>query len=75
VASTSGGKAQKLATGEIVVPRWPPDGTRIAYNDGAGSVYVGERTLVVETDHSPAWVDGENPEPVAVISSASCLSM
>jgi Tol biopolymer transport system component len=62
VAPTAGGKAQKLATGEIAVPRWSPDGTRIAYNDGSGSVYVvdvstGERTLVVETDHLPAWVD------------------
>jgi Tol biopolymer transport system component len=62
VAPTAGGKAKKLATGEIVVPRWSPDGTRIAYNDGSGSVYVvdvesGDRTLVVETDHLPAWVD------------------
>ena len=64
VAPTAGGKAQKLATGEIVVPRWSPDGTRIAYNDGSGSVYVvdvrtGEQTLVVESDHLPAWVDDD----------------
>jgi Tol biopolymer transport system component len=64
VAPTAGGKAQKLATGEIVVPRWSPDGTRIAYNDGSGGVYVvdvetGERTLVAETDHLPAWVDDD----------------
>jgi len=64
VAPAAGGKAQKLATGEIVVPRWSPDGTRIAYNDGSGGVYVvdvatGEPTLVVETDHLPAWVDDD----------------
>ncbi|MFN8232254.1 MAG: hypothetical protein U0V56_01805 [Actinomycetota bacterium] len=64
VAPTAGGKAQKLATGEIVVPRWSPDGTRIAFNDGSGGVYVvdvrtGERTLVVESDHLPAWVDDD----------------
>jgi Tol biopolymer transport system component len=62
VAPTTGGKTQKLATGEIVVPRWSPDGTRIAYNDGSGGVYVvdvrtGEQTLVVESGHLPAWVD------------------
>lgn len=64
VAPTAGGKAQRLATGEIVVPRWSPDGTRIAYNDGSGKVYVvdvetGETTLVVESDHLPAWVDDD----------------
>jgi len=64
VARTAGGKAQKLATGEIVVPRWSPDGTRIAYNDGSGGVYVvdvetGERTLVVESEHLPAWIDDD----------------
>lgn len=64
VAPTTGGKAQKLATGEIVVPRWSPDGTRIAYNDGSGGVYVvdvrtGEQTLVVESGHLPAWVDDD----------------
>lgn len=41
-----------------------PDGTRSAYNDGAGSVYVvdvqtGESTLVVESDHLPVWVDDD----------------
>jgi Tol biopolymer transport system component len=64
VAPAAGGKAQKLATGSIVVPRWSPDGTRIAYNDGSGGVYVvdvatGEPTLVVESDHLPAWVDDD----------------
>jgi Tol biopolymer transport system component len=43
------------------VPRWSRDGTRIAFNDGSGSVYVvdlrtGDQPLVVETDHLPAWV-------------------
>ena len=65
VAPTAGGKPQKLATGEIVVPRWSPDGTRIAYNDGSGGVYVvdvatGGQTLVVESDHLPAWVDDDS---------------
>jgi Tol biopolymer transport system component len=46
------------------VPRWSHDGTRIAFNDGSGSVYVvdvrtGEQTLVVESDHLPAWVDDD----------------
>jgi Tol biopolymer transport system component len=64
VAPTAGGRAQKLATGEIVVPRWSPDGTRIAYNDGSGGVYVvdvrtGDQTLVVESEHLPAWVDDD----------------
>jgi Tol biopolymer transport system component len=63
VAPTAGGKAQKLATGEIVVPRWSPDGTRIAFNR-EGVVYVvdvetGDRTLVVEAGHLPAWVDDD----------------
>jgi len=62
VAPTAGGTAQKLASGEIVVPRWSPDGTRIAYNDGSSAVYVvdvqsGEQTLVVNTQHLPTWVD------------------
>jgi Tol biopolymer transport system component len=64
VAPAAGGKAQKLATGAIAVPRWSPDGTRIAYNDGSGGVYIvdvetGERTLVVESGHLPAWVDDD----------------
>jgi Tol biopolymer transport system component len=62
VAPTAGGTAKKLATGEIVVPRWSPDGTRIAYNDGSGAVYVvdvqsGEQTMVINTEHLPTWVD------------------
>jgi Tol biopolymer transport system component len=64
VAPTAGGKARKLASGEIVVPRWSPDGTRVVYNDGSGGVYVvdvetGENELIVETDHLPAWVDDD----------------
>jgi Tol biopolymer transport system component len=64
VAPAAGGDAQKLATGEIAIPRWSPDGTRILYNGGSGGVYVvdvatGEQTLVVESDHVPAWVDDD----------------
>lgn len=64
VAPTAGGKARKLATREIVVPRWSLDGTRITYNDGYGAVYVvdvetGEQTLILESERTPDWVDDD----------------
>jgi Tol biopolymer transport system component len=62
IANADGSDRRRLATGELVFPRWSPDGTRIAYSADSGGMYVvdvatGDTTRITKTDAWPEWVD------------------
>jgi Tol biopolymer transport system component len=65
LADADGADARPLVTGEgeLMPPRWSPDGSRIAYADeGRGGTYIvdvgtGETTRVLDAPTSPAWLD------------------
>ena len=65
LANADGSDRRQLVAGELFLPRWSPDGTRIAYDDdGRGGVYVvdvdtGETTKIVGETRWPEWVDDD----------------
>ena len=62
VARSDGTAARKLVDGPIYMPRWSPDGSRIAYGDDYGlfvvDVGTGETQQVFDSAW-PEWVDEE----------------
>jgi len=73
LADTDGTDARRLASGDLLAPRWSPDGTKIAYVDrGRGGTYVvdvstGATSRVLNHAYWPEWVDGHTwivaPDP------------
>ena len=65
IANADGSDRRQLVAGELVFPRWSPDGTRIAYgNDGESRTYVfdlatGETTSIAGVSTWPEWVDDD----------------
>jgi dipeptidyl aminopeptidase/acylaminoacyl peptidase len=64
IANADGSDRRQLLAGEYFLPRWSPDGTRIAYGDESGSVWVidvgtGETTRVADRVGWPEWVDDD----------------
>jgi Tol biopolymer transport system component len=64
VARADGSGAQRLARGHIHMPRWSPDGSKIAYTDDRGNgtisvidVSTGETTVVADYGAFPDWVN------------------
>jgi Tol biopolymer transport system component len=65
IANADGSERRRLATGELVFPRWSPDGTRIAYADQGSDatlvvdVETGARTEIADELFWPEWVDDD----------------
>jgi Tol biopolymer transport system component len=64
IANADGSNRRKLDEGTFYFPRWSPDGTRIAYADDWGGVWVvdvatGETTRVADRTGWPEWVDDD----------------
>ena len=65
IANADGSDRRQLLAGELIFPRWSPDGTRIAYGDeGESRTYVfdvatGETTSVAGVSSWPEWVDDD----------------
>ena len=65
IVNADGSDRRQLVAGEIVFPRWSPDGTRIAYgHDGESRTYVydlatGETTSIAGVSTWPEWVDDD----------------
>ena len=65
IANADGSDRQQLAAGELAMPRWSPDGTKIAYSDdGRGGTYVvdvdtGETTMIADAVGWTEWVDDD----------------
>jgi dipeptidyl aminopeptidase/acylaminoacyl peptidase len=63
VAGADGSGARRLVEGEVQLPRWSPDGTRIAYGDEGGisivDVSTGETTKVFDGASTPEWLDDD----------------
>jgi Tol biopolymer transport system component len=63
VARSDGSGARKLVDGNIMQPRWSPDGSQIAYSDtGRSGLFVldvatGETRRILDHDEWPEWVD------------------
>jgi Tol biopolymer transport system component len=63
VAKSDGSDVRKLVEGEILFPRWSPDGSELAYADrGRVGLFVldvatGETREVMDIDEWPEWVD------------------
>ena len=73
LADADGTDARRLARGELLAPRWSPDGTKIAYVDrGRGGTYVvdvttGGTSRVLDGAYWPEWIDEQTwivaPDP------------
>ncbi len=65
IANADGSDRRQLVAGELVLPRWSPDGTKIAYSDdGRGGTYVvavdtGETTMITDAAQRAEWVDDD----------------
>jgi Tol biopolymer transport system component len=63
VAKSDGTEARKVADGEVLLPRWSPDGSEIAYEDlGRQATLVvdvatGDSRKVLDPAEWPEWVD------------------
>jgi Tol biopolymer transport system component len=63
LADADGTDARRLARGDLLAPRWSPDGTKIAYVDrGRGGTYVvdvttGGTSRVLDGAYWPEWID------------------
>ena len=73
LADADGTDARRLARGDLLAPRWSPDGTKIAYVDrGRGGTYVvdvttGVTSRVLDGAYWPEWIDEQTwivaPDP------------
>jgi dipeptidyl aminopeptidase/acylaminoacyl peptidase len=73
LADADGTDARRLARGDLLAPRWSPDGTKIAYVDrGRGGTYVvdvttGGTSRVLDGAYWPEWIDEQTwivaPDP------------
>jgi Tol biopolymer transport system component len=64
VAGADGSGARRLVGGEVQLPRWSSDGTRIAYGDGGGGISIvdvstGETTKAFDAATMPEWLDDD----------------
>ena len=65
IADADGSDRRQLIAGELIFPRWSPDGTRIAYGaEGENRTYIfdvatGETTSVAGVFSWPEWVDDD----------------
>jgi Tol biopolymer transport system component len=65
IANANGSDRRQLAAGELAMPRWSPDGTKIAYSDdGRGGTYVvdvdtGKTTMIADAAGWAEWVDDD----------------
>jgi Tol biopolymer transport system component len=63
IANADGSDRRLLVAGHLMLPRWSPDGTKIAYSDDAGTYLVdvdtGETTMIADAGGSAEWVDDD----------------
>jgi Tol biopolymer transport system component len=65
IANADGSDRRQLAAGDLAMPRWSPDGTKIAYSDdGSGGTYVvdvdtGKTTMIADAVGWAEWVDDD----------------